>query len=49
MRELEGAAVLVVVLAVADLGEVFVRILVGGLLEVFGERGEGGADDVEAV
>lgn len=49
MRELEGAAVLVVVLAVADLGEVVVRVLVGGLLEVFRERGEGGADDVEAV
>ena len=49
MRELEGAAVLVVVLAVADLGEVFVRVFVGGLLEVFRERGEGGADDVEAV
>ena len=37
------------VVTVTDLGEIFVGILVGVSLEVFGERGEGGADDVEAV
>ena len=49
VRELEGARVLVVILAVADLGEVFVRVLVRSRFEVIGELGEGGADDVEAV
>lgn len=49
VRELEGAGVFVVVLAVTDLGEVFMWVLVGGLLEIFGKRGEGGTDDVEAV
>ena len=49
MRELKGARVLVVILAVADLGEVFVRVLVRSRFEVIGELGEGGADDVEAV
>ena len=49
MRILEGTGVFGVVFAVADLGEVIVGVFVGGLLKIFGERGEGRADDVEAV
>ena len=38
MRELEGTVL--VVLFVADIGDFFVGILVRGLLEVVGKRGE---------
>ena len=37
------------VLTVADRGEFFVGILVRGLSEIFGKRGERGADHVKAV
>lgn len=49
MRKLERAGVFDVILAVADLGEIFVGVLVRGLLKILGELSEGWADDVEAV
>ena len=47
VRKLEGTVL--VVLSVADIGELFVGILVRGLSEVVGKCGERRADHVEAV
>lgn len=49
MCELKWTRVSIVILAVADRGKFLVGVLVGGLLEVCGKRGERGADHAEAV